>query len=268
MAKRRKDAGEEELGRLYGARFDDFVAERDALAKRVRAEGERELAAEVGKLKKPSRAAWAVNQVVRADRAAAKRLLDAGERLESAQGKALGGGGQAALREAISEHHDAVEGLMAAIEPAVADDGPLSPSVLDRARETLRAVAGDPELRRELAAGRVTRDRQPVGFGAAATETPAPTRGRPKSGPSPARRRKAEQRLKRAERDLGAARKRGEEAQRRHARAERNLEAAQERVDAAQEAQREREVEVEEARAALAQLSEGDQRQRRPKERR
>ncbi len=44
----------------------------------------------------------------------------------------------------------------------------------DRARETLRAVATDDELRDEFEDGRVVTDREPVGFGSAPAPKPAP----------------------------------------------------------------------------------------------
>src|SRR3954451_9005490 len=50
---------------LYGLALEEFVSERDALAKRLRSAGDRAGAEEVKRLAKPSRAAWAVNQLMR-----------------------------------------------------------------------------------------------------------------------------------------------------------------------------------------------------------
>jgi hypothetical protein len=252
MAKRgRKQSAGDELEGLYGAPFDDFVSERDELAKRLRDEGDAERAAEVKKLRKPSRSVWAVNQGVRADAAAAKRLIKAGEDLEAAQGKALGGGGQKALRDAMSDQQEAVEHMMGAVESGTAEQGELSSAVLDRVRETLRAVAGDAELREEFAAGRVTRDRQAVGFGGAVKPAPSRSAAPRKAKPSAARQRKAEQGVKRAQRDLDTATKRVKEAQRRLARAQKGVEGAQQKLDEAEEEQRDTEAALEKARAAL-----------------
>jgi hypothetical protein len=55
----------DEADELYGLALDAFVPERDALAKRLRADGRRDEANEVKALRKPSVAAWAVNQAVR-----------------------------------------------------------------------------------------------------------------------------------------------------------------------------------------------------------
>ena len=69
-------AAADETARLYGLPLDEFTAERDAVAKRLRADGEREEAARIKKLRKPSVPAWAVNQAARAD---AKARQGAGE---------------------------------------------------------------------------------------------------------------------------------------------------------------------------------------------
>ena len=52
---------------LYGYPLAEFVASRDELVKEIRNAGDRELAAEIKKLRKPSVVAGEVNRVVRAD---------------------------------------------------------------------------------------------------------------------------------------------------------------------------------------------------------
>src|SRR3954451_4833770 len=91
---------------LYGLPFDDFVGERNARAKALRKAGEKEAAAEVAKLPKPSQVAWVANQLARAG---AEDLLEAGEALREAQ---LGCGGRAALREATAAERSAVDALI------------------------------------------------------------------------------------------------------------------------------------------------------------
>src|ERR671933_2786782 len=88
---------------LYGLALDEFVPERDALAKRLRAEGRREEAAEVKALRKPSVAAWAVNQAVRSQPKAARTLWQAGDALIAAQEDLLAGRGEAAALRAAAE---------------------------------------------------------------------------------------------------------------------------------------------------------------------
>src|SRR5207237_2555030 len=54
-------AAEEEIDRLYGLPLDEFTRDRDALARRIRQEGEGTLAAEIKQLRKPTLPAWVVN---------------------------------------------------------------------------------------------------------------------------------------------------------------------------------------------------------------
>jgi len=62
---------------LYGLPLDRFVAERTALARELRGAGRREEAGEVAALRKPSVAAWAVNQLVRTQGRAVDELFEA-----------------------------------------------------------------------------------------------------------------------------------------------------------------------------------------------
>ena len=50
---------------LYGMGREEFIGVRDALVKQVRAAGDRELATEIGGLRKPSVAAWVANRLAR-----------------------------------------------------------------------------------------------------------------------------------------------------------------------------------------------------------
>jgi chromosome segregation ATPase len=249
-ARRAKAVPEERLADLYEAPLEAFTAERDKLVRDLRADGEPELAREVGALKKPTRPAWAVNQGVRADPRAAARLAEAGERLASAQGSVLQGKGRDQLRAAMAEEQAAVEAMLEAIRSGIAESGNLSNAVLDRARDTLAAVAGDAELRAEFTAGRVVRDRKAVGFGTAPVQA---SRGRAAKAPdrSAAERRRARQRESRAQRRLKAATKRVREAGQRLEKARRNVEAAEARLTEAEGDRRDSERELRDARAAL-----------------
>jgi hypothetical protein len=251
MAKR-ADSGEgsADAAALYGLPLDRFTAERDALAKRLRADGDREAAAGVRKLRKPSVPAWAINQAVRADAAAARELLEAGEGLARAQEATLSGSPSAQLREAVAAHGEAVERMMGPVAEAL---GPAAGAAnLDRARETLRAVAGDDELRAEIEAASVVRDREAVGFGGAAPATlkPAPPRRRGSQGS----RRRAEDGVRKAQRALEAAAAEVEESERRLERAQRQLEAASEAREGALGELQAREAELEQARAEVERL--------------
>ncbi|MDP9346751.1 MAG: hypothetical protein M3P44_13755, partial [Actinomycetota bacterium] len=85
---------------LYALPLDRFTAERDALAKALKADGDKAGAAQVRALAKPTQAAWAVNAAVREDPKAACALVEAAHVLAEAQQELLGGGDASALRAA------------------------------------------------------------------------------------------------------------------------------------------------------------------------
>lgn len=233
MAAKRGNA-QDEVAALYTAPPEQFVAERNSLAKRLGERGDRARAAQVKKLKKPSLPAWAVNRAASNEPTAARRLLKAGDGLAKAQRGAAGEGGGAGLRRAMGAHQEAVDGLMAAVSAALAEAGHDRPAVADRARETLRAVATDDELRTEFEAGRVVMDREPVGFGSA----PAPKAPPKAKKPS----REEVRRAKAAERVDAAATRAADQAREEVRRAEKALQTARQELEQA-EAERDRAAE-------------------------
>jgi hypothetical protein len=240
----------DEANELYGLPLDEFTAARDAAAKRMREAGDAAGAKEVKALRKPSRAAWAINQAVRSEPGATKDLIDAGERLARAQEAALGGkrGGGDDLRAAIAAQGEAVERLT---DAAARDLGTTRGPHLDRVRETLRAVAGDDGLRAEVEAGTVTRDHEAAGFGGVEPGAVAKPRGRKKTsrarGDDARRRRQLETAVKKAHHSLELATKRLGEAERRRERAEGALADAKQAVKDAEREHRETAAELERA---------------------
>src|SRR6058998_3424105 len=91
---------EDELDRLYALELGEFTAERDQLARELRSGGEREHADQVKSLRKPSLAAWTINQLARRERRDVDLLLDAGHRLREAQQRLLAGEDPGSLDEA------------------------------------------------------------------------------------------------------------------------------------------------------------------------
>ncbi len=77
---------------LYGLPLADFTKARDELARRLRREGRRDDAEAVKALRKPTVAAWALNQLARRRPGDVERLLATGERLREAQEALLAGG--------------------------------------------------------------------------------------------------------------------------------------------------------------------------------
>jgi hypothetical protein len=246
-----------EIDRLYGVPLDEFVRDRDELAKRLRREGEREAADRIKALRKPSAGAWALNQAVRRRRKETDALLAAGERLRAAHESLLSGGDPAELREAMQEERNLASGLADCAEAIASETGKSGPALRERVRSTLHAATVDEEAREELTRGRFVREREAAGlgpFGAGATGA-APPRSRAK----PAKGSRAGATTERAGRRGRAAagdgargagastRGRSGAAEKERSAAAREEAAARERRERLAEAERS----VEEARAAL-----------------
>lgn len=163
---------------LYGLPLDGFVSARGELARALRADGRRDEAQAVAGLRKPSVAAWVVNQLVRARPRDAAELFAAGDALRDAQAALVGGrGDRDALRGATERERAAVAEL---VETA---GGLLSPTgagpgaaVLDRVAETLHAAALDDAARAQVADGTLARELRHVGLGGAVAAEPEPVR--------------------------------------------------------------------------------------------
>ena len=194
---------EEELDRLYALPLNEFTAARDELAKRLRADGERDLADEVKGLRKPTVAVWLVNQLAHEREMDVKRLLKAGEALGKAQASAKG------FAEARSDEQHALERLASA-----AREAGVGPQAADRAIQTLRTASLTDEGRDLLKRGRLTEELEPPGFealvGMPATKRPKakpkpPPRKNPKLKKAQERVRKLKAEAQRAEREATAA---------------------------------------------------------------
>jgi hypothetical protein len=178
---------ESEIDRLYGVPLDEFIAQRDELAKRLNREGDREAGASVKALRKPTVGAWALNQAIRRRRKETAALLATAERLRTAQEALLSGGDPGELRKAVREERELTSTLADSAEAIASEAGKSGPALRDRVRATLHAAAVDEEARAELESGRFVKEREAVGLGAfgtapaggAATPTRAPARKPP-----------------------------------------------------------------------------------------
>jgi hypothetical protein len=165
----------DEADTLYGLPLEEFVGERDALAKRLRSEGRRAEADEVKALRKPPAVVWAVNQLMRTQRKAAGALVKAADRAAEHPGD----------RDALRAHHDALDELTRAGAGLLSGKGRgLSDDALLRVRSALHAASLDRENRDDFVAGRLSAEPPPAGFGAI-TAMPAPRAKKPKSEPEP-----------------------------------------------------------------------------------
>ncbi len=152
---------------LYGLALEQFIPERGALAKALRADKRRDEATSVAALRKPSVAAWAVNQLVRSQPSGVQELYAAGDELRDAQARLLAGTGDGrALRAANERERAAVDALVNAARGLLSSDGhELSPAVVERVADTLHAAALDEAAREQVREGRLERELRHVGLG-------------------------------------------------------------------------------------------------------
>lgn len=230
-----------DLDHLYGLPLEEFTPARDAAAKQIRKAGDRETAAIVAKLPKPTPAAWAANQVAREQPELVEALLDAGANLREAQEAALEGGGGRGLREATQAERKAVDAVVSAATDLRPGGRPLSGAMADRLRATLHAAAGDESIRDALAEGRLSSEAQAGGAWPFALE--------PTAEPTPEAKPKAKPKAK-AKKKPAAKRTKEEQAAEREAKAREAAEQA-ERERAEREARKALEKELRDARSSL-----------------
>lgn len=163
-----------EADELYALDPDEFVGARDAIVRRLRKEGDRDAAAAVAKLRRPTVPAWALNVVARKHPDEVAAVLEAGERLRVAQEEALRGDATA-LRTATAGRRDAIAAVSALVAEVLGDRAPAQAGAVSA---TLEAATVDPEVAELLRAGRLDRERSAAaagfGFGDVGDWTPPP----------------------------------------------------------------------------------------------
>lgn len=144
---------------------DEFVAARNARTKELRAAGERDRAALVAKLRKPTWTAWALNLLARDQPDTISSFLAAGAALDDALGRALGGD-RDQVRQAQRDERAALADVVDRAVGVLAGAG-RRPGDQDRQRltGTLRAAVTDPEVRARLIDGFLVDDVEAPGFG-------------------------------------------------------------------------------------------------------
>lgn len=181
-------AAEDEIDALYDGDPDDFVAARQALVKRLRAEGDKQAAAEVGALRRPTAAAWAVNQLARRHPERLARLAERGDDLRRAHQRLMSGGRDDDTAAAGRRRREAVADLVEVAAGILTESGRSGDAHRDAIAATLDAASLDPDVGAEVAAGRLAKELDPpAGFGewdwAAAAAAPPP-RPPPRTAPS------------------------------------------------------------------------------------
>lgn len=206
------DAHNEDADHLYGLAPEEFTAARNARVREVKPD-DRELAARIQELRKPSPAAFLVNQLVRRKSDEIDDLLDLGIELREAQGK---GDGRQLNR--LARERRGLIGELLDIASAIAEefDRDASRAVLDEVEQTLAAGTVDEPAGDALRSGRLIRGLQAVGFDpvdldGAVAGAPVAASARPK------RERRGAETAEKS--DEGAATEESEREAREHARA-------------------------------------------------
>ena len=136
---------------LYGLSQDEFTPARDAKAKELKSE--KELAAAVKKLKKPSVAAWVINLFVRRESEQVEQVIGVGTALREAQ-EGMDG---AELRALTKQRRQLTSAVTHQARSLAKDEGvKVTQAVADQVEATLTAAMLDPECARAVRSGLLT----------------------------------------------------------------------------------------------------------------
>jgi hypothetical protein len=233
---------DEALDELYGVDPEDFVAERKRLARELKDAGDSAAADAVAKTRKPTVAAWALNQLARKQRRDVDLLLDAGHRLRQAQEGVVGGADRAAFEQAQKTEREALRRLTQQASDLV---GGASSQALSQIGSTLRTAAVSEEGRELLARGRFTTPLESEGFDVFGSLPTSPARSK-KTTPAAEKRKTAEE-LKQAKARVRELEQQVREAEREAARLESEWQKAERAAESARDAVAQAAQELEEA---------------------
>jgi hypothetical protein len=220
---------------LYQADPDEFMPRRQELVAAARETGDGAAAKQIAALRKPTRSAWVVNRLVRADTAATARLAQLAAELRQA-GPSAGAG---RIRELTAARSHLIDELT---RQAFADLPVPSAAVREEVTATLDAALADPEVAASL--GTLVRAAHWAGFGLApaapAAKAPSATKAKKPAPaePSAERERRHREKIMSAERAV--------------AEADRGADAANAAEQQLEDAVRELETELAQARQQLA----------------
>ena len=209
---------------LYALSPDDFIERRQQLVAEARQARDRQLATEIGRLRRPTRSAWLINLLARREPEAVSALLELGSALQDAQQRMAGD----ELRQLSAERRKTVDALARRAVELGGEHGYSAPEgAKQEVGQTLQTALGDPEIADLLRAGRLTQAVTFGGFGptdlasalgaSLPTKTPSqpakPVSAEPAPPADPKLRREAENAAKQAHERAAAARKAAETAE-------------------------------------------------------
>ena len=221
---------------LYAVTPDDFTERRQQLVAEARKEGNREVATQIGKLRRPTRSAWLINLLSRDGGDNIDALFELGAALQQAQQRMAGD----ELRRLSAERRKSVDAMARRAVELGRQQGYDAPDgALQEVGQTLQTALGDPEIADLVRAGRLTQAVTYGGFGStdlaaalgASLSTKAPSRPEKQAEPQqPPPKRDAKQRRE-AEKAAVEARERATEARLAAEAGEEEAEAATQRAD-------------------------------------
>jgi hypothetical protein len=189
------DLLDEAAAELYSADPEEFTRRRQELTARAREAGQAAAARQIAALRKPTRSAWVINRLARADPDAVAKLNDLGRELRAAE-RARDG---AALRELAQRRRQLIAAL---VRQALAAAGQAAaPAAMrEELTGTFAAAIADPEVAQQIQQGTLVRAVLRASFGSdqpflAVVPSPpdAKQRGKPRAGPAkPAKSAKAD----------------------------------------------------------------------------
>ncbi|MFJ3381123.1 hypothetical protein ACIPJ2_12000 [Curtobacterium sp. NPDC090217] len=136
----------------------DFVAERTARQRSIRKD-DRDLAAAIGKLRKPAPAAWVIDLL--AQDGSLDEAVDLGPAIRDAQA-----GADPKEIAALRRQRSGVVGALAQAGAALAEDAghPVTAAVLDQVRATIEAAMADPHAGAAVRSGLLVQPLESAGF--------------------------------------------------------------------------------------------------------
>ena len=156
---------EREVDALYRLTPEDFVTARDSLARVLRAGGDRELAATVTALRRPSVGAWLVNQLVREHPADIAELVAAGAAMRETQAGVLTGDADGAQLQALAAERRVLIDALVQQARDLASRAERRSAPLDAVHATLVAASADAAAAVAVTSGRLVRELSYSGFG-------------------------------------------------------------------------------------------------------
>ena len=145
---------------LYAMPAGEFVAARNALAKELKAAGDKEGGAAVAKLRRPTSTAWALNQIARQQADVLEAALAAKSDLRAVT-QGTGRGEDVDLRAATAADREATRAVIAAARELLGGD---DAGLANRVTGTLLAAVLDDRIGEVVRAGRLSAEQDASGF--------------------------------------------------------------------------------------------------------